>query len=256
VNAVHALSVLAAFLAANAMADANPPNDEQLPGRLQGDVGLLVGAEQNPIRNERTHPALLPFAFFDYGRLYTRLDTFGVKLIPVGYGYLELAGRAKFDGYRTDNNPALQGIESRQNSLPLGVGTFQITPIGGFFLYALHDFNKSRGSLLEATYAAEIKFDGWTAYPEAGVEYYSGNYTRYYYGVTSLESAASGYAAYTPSAATCPFLSVLVEVPVATGWNANFYLRRKWLGAPIANSPQVSVQHAGSGFVALVRHFD
>lgn len=215
-----------------------------------------MGTEQSPVRNDSSRPSLLPFAFFDYGRMYARLDTIGIKTLPVGYGYLELAGRVKFDGYRTAHNAALKGIERRHNSRPLGVGTFQVTPIGGFFLYALHDASHSQGNLFEATYAAELKLGELSAYPEAGVEYYSGKYTRYYYGVSNSEAAASGYAAYSPSAAACPYLSVLLEVPVVANWKADFYLRRKWLGASIANSPLVDTSHMDTAFVAVVRHFD
>ncbi len=238
------------------MAEEAPPADEPLPNRIQGDLGMLADKEQSPIRGDNTRLLPLPFAFFDYGRLYARLDTFGIKTLPVGYGYLEIAGRVKFDGYKSANNAALKGIGDRQNSLPIGLGTFQLTPVGGFFLYALHDINRSNGNLFEADYVAEIELGGMTLYPETGVEYYTGQYNRYYYGISQAESAASGYAAYSPQASTVPFLSMLLEVPVMKNWNANFYLRRKWLGPAIANSPLVGTRHADSGFIALVRHFE
>ncbi len=237
-------------------APATQPQQEPLPSRIQGDIGGLIGAERSPVRGEPTRAMLLPFAFFDYGRMYARLDTFGIKTVPVASGYLELTLRVKFDGYRTTHNAALQGIGNRDNSLPLGIGTFQETEIGGFFLYALHDVGRSQGNLYEATYAAELKAGPLTVYPETGVEYYSANYTRYYYGISAAESAQSGYAAYSPSAAACPYLSVLLETPVAPGWNADFYLRRKWLAGSISNSPLVDMKVTDTAFVALVAHFD
>lgn len=261
-QAVRLLCLLASLLAflvvpsADGWAEENVPAEDQLPDHIQGDLGALVGVDQSPVRQDSTHPSLLPFAFADYGRLYARLDTFGVKTLQAGYGYLELAARVKFDGYRTAHNTALQGIDQRHNSLPVGIGTFQVTPIGGFFLYALHDANLSHGSLYEATYAAEIKLGELSVYPEAGLEYYTANYTRYYYGVSNAEAAASGYAAYTPAAAACPYLSILLEIPIASRWNADFYVRRKWLGSSIANSPLVDTRHPDTGFVAIVRHFE
>jgi outer membrane protein len=230
--------------------------NEALPNRIQGDLGVLVDKDQSPIRGDNTAVLPLPFAYFDYGRMYARLDTFGIKTLPVGYGYLEIAGRVKFDGYNTANNPALKGIGDRQNSVPVGLGTFQLTPIGGFFFYALHDINRSQGNLFEADYVAEFEFGGMTLYPEAGVEYYTSQYNRYYYGVSQAEAAASGYAAYSPGSAAVPFLSLWLEVPVMKNWNADLYVRHKWLGAAISNSPLVGVGHLDSGFVALVRHFE
>lgn len=243
------------LIAASALAEEKPAEDP-LPNRIQGDIGVLAVKEQSPVRGENSNPLPLPFAYFDYGRLYARLDTFGVKTLPLGYGYLEITGRVKFDGYKTSNNAALQGIAGRQNSLPIGLGSFQVTPIGGFFLYALHDVGRSQGNLFEADYVAEFETGKVTYYPEAGVEYYTSGYTRYFYGVSQAESAASGYAAYTPSAAVIPFLSLWLQVPVMPNWNAHFYFRRKWLGSSISNSPLVNISHADSGFVAFVRHFD
>jgi outer membrane protein len=249
------LCLLAALVAASAQAEEGTANDP-LPSRIQGDVGLLMDKELSPIRGEKAHILPAPFAYFDYGRLFARLDTFGVKTLPLGYGYVEIAGRVKFDGYKTTSNAALQGIAGRENSLPVGLGSFQLTPIGGFFFYALHDINRSQGNLFEADYVAELKLGEATLYPEIGVEYYTAAYNRYYFGVTQAESAASGIAAYSPASASAPFLSLWLEVPVANNWNADFYLRRKWLGSAISNSPLTRSSHADSGFIALVRHFE
>ncbi len=250
------LFLLAVLPAAPATAEDTPTDQDLLPNRIQGEIGVLAVKDQSPIKGENSRLLPFPLAYFDYGRIYARLDTFGVKTMPLGYGYVELAGRVKFDGYKAADNAALRGISDRQNSVPVGLGTFQLTPIGGFFLYALQDINRSHGNLFEADYVAEIKIGPVTLYPEAGVEYYSGQYTRYYYGISQADSAASGYATYTPSAAAVPFLSLWLEVPVAQSWNVDFYLRRRWLGSAISNSPLVNISHADSGFVAFVRHFD
>lgn len=255
VKAARIFFLLAVFIAVNSWAS-SAQAEEAFPNRIKGDLGILINSDQSPIRGDSTHPVLLPLAYFDYGRMFTRLDIFGIKTLPVGYGYLEIVGRVKFDAYKTAGNAALKGIDDRQNSFPIGVGTFQLTPIGGFFLYALHDVNRSQGNLLDATYAAEFEFWGMTAYPEAGVEYYTSKYTQYYYGISNSEAAKSGSATYSPAAAVNPYLNILLQVPLMDGWNANFYLRRKWLGTTIANSPLVDRTHIDAGFVAVVRHFD
>lgn len=249
------LLLCAALVSGPACADAPPAGDE-LADRIQGDIGVLAAEEQSPIRGERTSAQVFPFAFFDYGRLYARIDTFGVKTLHMGYGYLELAGRAAYDGYKAAGNPALQGIQDRQSPVPLGLGTFQITPIGGFFIYALHDFNRSRGNLLELTYVAELDAGRVTVYPEAGFEHFTRQYTQYYFGVSSTEAAASGYAAYGPGAVTNPFLCVFLQVQVARGWDANFYLRRKWLSTAMADSPLVDTPRPLTGFASITAHFE
>ena len=245
-----------ALIAGNARADTEAPAADALADRIQGDIGVLAAGEQSPIRGERTSPQVFPFAFFDYGRLYARIDTVGVKTLHMGYGYLEVAGRVAFDGFTTAGNPALQGIQDRQNPVPLGFGTFQITPVGGFFIYALHDFNRSRGNQLEVTYVAEVDAGRVTLYPEAGFEHFTRQYTGYYFGVSPAEAAASGYAASSPGAVTTPFLCLFVQVEVARGWDADFYLRRKWLGAAVAASPLVDTARPLTGFAAITAHFE
>jgi len=228
---------------------------EESQSRIHGDLGGFVNAAQSPVRGGRKRVMLLPYAYFDYGSTYVRLDTFGVKTLPIGYGHLELAGRIKFDGYQTAGNAALQGINDRQNSIPVGLGSFQLTPIGGFFLYAFHDVNRSQGNLYEAVYVAKFALGEAAVYPQIGIELNSGKYNQYYYGVSASESAASGYAAYTPSASTSPLLKVMLEVPLAEGWYANLYLRRKWLGAAIANSPLAGRKNEDNGFVGVAFRF-
>ncbi len=256
--ALRSFLLLTALVSASAWAQPQPaPSpDAVLPDRIQGDIGALVDREQSPIRGESTSTLAYPFAFFDYGRLYARIDTFGVKTLHMGYGYLELAGRAKFDGFKAMGNTALQGIQDRENSVPLGLGTFQETPAGGFFIYALHDFYRSRGNLLEVTWVAEVDFGHVSIYPEAGFEHYTAQYTLYYYGISPPEAAASGYAAYHPGAATNPFLCLFVQVPLSPGWEANFFLRRNWLSGATASSPLVDTSRPDTGFVALTAHFE
>lgn len=255
-NAFRLLLLCAGLVAADARAEAAPAGPDALAERIQGDIGVLADGEQSPIKGERTTTQVFPFAFFDYGRLYARVDTFGVKTLHMGDGYLELTGRVALDGVKAADNAALRGIQDRQDSVPLGLGTFQITPIGGFFVYALHDFNRSQGNLLELTYVAELDVGRVTIYPEAGFEHFTRQYTQYYFGVSPSEAAASGYAPYTAGAATNPFLCLFVQVQVARGWDADFYLRRKWLTAAMANSPLVDTTHPLTGFAAVTLHFE
>jgi MipA family protein len=229
--------------------------EEQLTNRMQGDLGFLLDAEQLPLKGEGTQAYILPYAYFDYGRFFARIDTFGIKTLPLAYGHVELAGRINLDGYQSAGNTALKGINDRRNSVPIGLGTFQLTPIGGLFLYAFHDINQSHGNIYEATYAAQVTLGDVTLYPEAGFEYCTNSYTRYYYGVSVTEAVASGYAPYVPEAAFNPSLGLFADIPVAGNWHTIFYLHRKWLDTTISNSPLVAKGFVDSGFIALTFHF-
>lgn len=246
---------ISAILPLTLLLPAIAPAADSFPDHLQGDLGIFANVSSSPIRGTTSSTALLPYAYFDYGPVFTRIDTFGIKTVPLGYGHLELVGRIKYDGYKTAANTELRGIDDRQNSAPVGLGTFQVTPVGGLFLYALYDANKSHGSMYEAVYVVPIPLDDMTLYPQIGIERYSSEYNRYYYGISAAESVASGYASYTPEASTKRSFRVMLEAPLGDGWIANFYLQRKWLDSAITNSPLVNKQFEDNGFAALVYRF-
>jgi len=237
------------------IAGAEPiPPASDLPLRIDGDIGAAAYYTRSIVRDKSEPATVLPYGYFDYGRAFLRIDTFGIKTARIGYGYLELAGRVTLDGFKTDT-AGLRGLGNRQNSMPLGIGTFQETPIGGFFINAFHDVGKSRGNLFEAIYVGELKSSRFVFYPQVGAEYLSGQYVGYYYGVSATESTASRYAAYQPGGAFNPFLAVLVDTTLTKDYHLNFYLRHKWLAGAISDSPIVGRKGMDTAFISLSYRF-
>ncbi len=253
----RALSVALAFMVTAALAGTSVAHAqaELLTDRLVGDVGGAVYATQTVIRSKANDTTVQPYLFADYGRFFARIDTFGVKTLPIGYGYLELVGRASTEGWRA-NTAALGGLADRKTPVPLGIGTFQQTPYGVFIVNAFVDANKSRGSLFEASYVAKFKLGRASFFPQAGFEHRSAKYSNYLYGVTTTESIASGYAAYNVGASTTPILGLGVDVPLGESqWLINLQLRRKWLSSSVYNSPLVARKTQDIGLIALSYRF-
>lgn len=239
--------------------ETSPSTTEELPLRLVGDLG--IGAYNTPsdvhdqIRGKHSTTLVLPYAYIDYGRLFGRIDTFGIKTFKMGYGYLEFAGRVSFEGFKTSNS-SLRGLKERKKSLPFGIGTYQETPVGAFFLNAFYDVNKSHGTLLEAIYAGEIQSGSVNFYPQIGAEYRSANYVNYYYGITPSESAANRhYHSYQGKGTTIPLVALQVEIPLSPSWVVNLYGQYKWLGKGITNSPIVDKKTTQSYFISLAYRF-
>lgn len=224
-----------------------------LPERLTGDVGAAVYATTATVRGASHRPSFLPYVYADYQRVFARTDTFGVKTVALGDGYLELVGRVSREGYKADS-PSLGGVRDRSTPVPLGIGTYQETPYGGFFLYALHDLT-SGGSLLEATYAAELVFGSLKIYPQVGIERRSAAYVQHLYGVDAAESARSGIAGYRAGASTVPVAGLAAEVALGGPWHLLVQARRSWLDAAIRDSPLVVARTQDSGFVAVTYAF-
>ncbi|MBA5690578.1 MipA/OmpV family protein [Rugamonas apoptosis] len=215
---------------------------------LVGDIGIGTDFMAQPGRKGR-HERVFPYANFDYGRAFARVDTFGVKLLPLGYGDLELAARAIDDGY-DPASPRVPMPARRNNSLPIGLGTLQTTPIGALFANVFHDAGPSKGTLIDVMYAAELDFGQLALYPQAGAQRQSAAYIRYYYGV-SPTIAPDPAASYQPRSATSPYAALFLELKVHGNWYANANLRRTWLPPAISSSPLAMHHRLDSAMLAL-----
>ena len=201
-----------------------------------GDLGLGVQRTQASAPGARARTFALPYAYGDLGRLFVREDTFGAKLVPVGWGALELVGRASTEGTDGDG----PGLAHRTNPRPVGLGTFQETPWGGVFADVFVD-TVSGGTLLEASYAAEVPVGPLTLYPQAGVTRRSARYEAHLFDVRA--------------ASTTPVLQLSGELPVAGAWVALAHVQWEPLSAAVRASPRVAARSRASALVALAWRF-
>ena len=218
--------------------------------KLTGDVGMAIYHTPSIAKTHDTGAAALPYLYADWGKFYARVDTFGYKLSSMGAGHLELATRISLEGYK----PASAGIQRRGNPHPIGLGTFQETPVGAFFVYAMHD-TASGGHLLEATYAAEFKAGPITLYPQLSVERRSKAYVQHLYGISAGEAAASGLYIYTARASNVPAIALAADYPLGGDWGLTAQVRKKWLDSAITSSPLVGRSTQISGLLAVTKTF-
>ena len=238
--------------AANSM-DSDIPNG--ISDRIVGDVGAAVYSTNLNIGSYGTQSIVLPYGFFDYKRFAMRIDQLAFKTLPVGFGFLEIVGKVDPDSYQVKSTINGQTI-NKGYQVPIGLGTFQETPIGAFFLNAYHDFGQSKGNLLEMNYFGEIELMSKVVlYPQVGMEHQSGSYANYYYGVTSGQAQSTGYSAYTATSSNNLLAGFLLEIPVAEDWYINLYGKRKWLGSGVNNSPVLTRSFQDTMFMALAYRF-
>lgn len=248
-----AAHLLIALLSAPLHAMADVPDN--LPDHIVGDIGAAVYTSNLHIGSEGTQSLPLPYAFFDYQRFFIRIDEVGIKTVKMGYGYLEVIGKINLDSYKV-KSPFNGTSINRSDPIPLGLGTFQETPVGGFFVNAYHDFGKSKGALYEFLYFAELEtYKKIVFYPQVGVERQSSQYANYYYGINPGESQLTGYNAYSAPATNNLLAGVIVEIPVIDSWYVNLYGKRKWMGNGINNSPVMNRAFQDNLFVALAYRF-
>ncbi len=221
--------VLAVLLTAHAARADDAP-------RWVGDLGAGVARTDASAPRASARFRLLPYAYGDLGRLFVREDTFGAKLAPVGWGALELVGRASTEGSDGDG----PGLSHRSNPRPVGLGTFQETPWGGFFLDAFVDTN-SGGTLLEASYAAELAFGPTTLYPQVGVTRRSARYDAHLFDVRA--------------ASTTPVFQLSAELPITDRWVMLAHAQVEPFDRAVRASPRVATRARASALVALAWQF-
>jgi outer membrane protein len=228
---------------------------DNLPDHIVGDIGAALYTSNLHIGTEGTQSLALPYAFFDYQRFFVRIDEYGIKTFKMGYGYLEAIGKVNLDTYKV-KSPINGNSINRGDPIPLGIGTFQETLIGGVFLNAYHDFGKSKGALYEFLYFAELEtYKKVVLYPQIGIERQSAQYANYYYGINSGQSGLTGYNAYTATATNNLLAGLMVEIPVVDNWYVNIYGKRKWMGSGINNSPVMNRSFQDNIFMALAYRF-
>ena len=224
----------AGVLLAASLAAATARADDGL--HYVGDLGLGVQRTQACAPGASARTWALPYAYGDLGRLFVREDTFGAKLLPVGWGALELVGRVSTEGTDGDG----PGLAHRTNPRPVGLGTFQETPWGGVFADAFVD-TVSGGTLLEASYAAELPLGPLTLYPQAGLTRRSARYEAHLVDVHA--------------ASTTPVLQLSGELPFAGTWVALAHVQWEPLAAAVRASPRVSARSRASALLALAWRF-
>ena len=206
------------------------------PSHYAGDLGLGVERTQASAPGASARTWALPYAYGDFGPLFVREDTFGAKLVPVGWGALEVVGRVSIEGADADG----PGVAHRTNPRPVGLGTFQETPWGGVFVDAFVD-TVSGGTLLEASYAAEVPIGPVTLYPQVGINRRSARYDAHLYDVHA--------------ASTTPMLQLSAELPIAGAWVALAHVQWEPFGDAVRASPRVDARSRASALVALAWRF-
>jgi outer membrane protein len=226
-----------------------------IPNRIIGDIGGAVYTTNLNIGSYGPQSFVLPYGFFDYERFAMRIDQIAIKTFKVGYGYFEFAGKIDVNTYQLKSSINGQTI-NKGYQIPLGIGTFQDTPIGAFFINAYHDFGKSKGALYELNYFAEIDTVNKIAvYPQIGIERQSSQMTNYYFGIDSVQSQQTGYASYSAPATTNMTTGFLIAVPIIDSWYVNIYGKRKWLGSGINNSPVMTKPFQDEMFMSVAYRF-
>ena len=222
--------------------------------RLVGDVGMGLFHTGSVSKGVESSNSFMPYLNASYGNLFARVDTFGVKVLPLAYGHIEFSTRITQEGYKQKDQPYNL---TRTSPMPIGISTAQVTPYGAFFVHGFHD-TKSGGLLLDVNYGAKFNWNNISMYPQVGVERRSAKYVQHLYGVTAQDVADSRQqlTAFAGAASTSPKIGLLFDYPINRNNSLKLNLRKKWLDRNMSDSPLVSANSQTNVFLAVAHQFD
>ncbi len=221
---------------------------------FRGELGGMATQASALVQGASASASAMPYVYGDWGRWYGRVDTFGLRALPLGQGHLELATRISTEGFE-GHKTAFPALGERRSPMPVGLGTFQRTTLGGLFAYLMHD-PRSGGQFAEFTWAGQTRLGPLTFYPQLGVQYRSSAYVGHLYGVSPAEQLATGLRVWQPGASWAPQLTLHASLPLSGPGSLQGQLRQRWLDGAIADSPLVQRSGQTSGFLALTYTLD
>jgi len=81
--------------------------------------------------------------------------------------------------------------------------------------------NNSNGIIWDMTYLYRFDFGDFSLTPGVGAMWTSANQNRYYYGVSSHESARTGINRYQPDDSWSPYVELSASYQITPQWNAS-----------------------------------
>ncbi|SCY40685.1 MipA/OmpV family protein [Thiohalorhabdus denitrificans] len=233
-------------LAAPALCAAQGP-----PGQPPVMVGMGVVASPSPYAGVSSNLTPVPVVNLDLGRFKLRGIQAQYRLWGDRDFRLEAVARPRFQSFRAEDSPALAGMETRRRTAEAGLqltrrlGPWRLRAQGVTDLLGRHDGQEVS---VEVTY--RLGGRRLSVSPGAGMEWASGPFVDYYYGVRP-EEARAGRPAYTGTAAWNPYVALVGRARLTGRWGLFAYLRHSWLDDAITDSPIVDRSTSYSGILAI-----
>ncbi|WP_445114942.1 MipA/OmpV family protein [Acinetobacter sp. WZC-1] len=177
-------------------------------------VGVNYSVDFQPYKGHGSYQSVLPTFFYDNNRVYVQGDEAGLYLLKNSRDQLAL--NVYYDSHSYDPAGELHLLNKRKWSVMSGASYLHITPYGGFKVGVGTDvLSRNKGTVVTASYLAELHHRQWSFYPEFGLQWNDAKYNQYYFGVSDAEALQSGIAHYQPKQSIHPYASFATSYHVS-----------------------------------------
>lgn len=227
-----------------------------IPPRRRGEWALGAAAlvKSQPYKDHGARFIAIP----NISYIGPKLKVFGpivsYTLVDIDEVEFGLTGMYRFDGYETDDGEIFEGLDDREDTFEVGAQvTYRFRPrwrLGAMLSQDVLDRHGGQRGDLTLRRSFELKKVMLT--PEFNVEWLSGSYTAYYYGVPA-EDAREDRPAYEPGDAFSARAGIAVTRPFGSAWLATGRVSLTRLSSEITDSPLVDESWEWSTLIAVTR---
>ncbi len=209
------------------------------------DIALGVGGflSTSPYKVNKDDRSVWPVINYDDDTWYIQGDDAGRYLINDDVNEMKIKAFYFDQEYksRRGSNAAMRRLNDRRATVMSGISYQRTTPLGAVHVQLAGDIlNRSQGVMVNISYLNLVQLGMLSMIPEIGIDGANGQQTRYYYGVSSMESRRSGLSEYRPSANVTPYVSLTADYKLSARWDTYASARGNILPAAVRDSPMVA----------------
>jgi outer membrane protein len=194
----------------------------------------------------------IPLIFYHDGGFFFAGFSAGYMLSHSRHYRFSINIKPRINRLSASDSPELAGIQTRKWSLDGGANLDVFGGWGHLVTGISHDLlDRNNGTELDAGYRYSIQLGSWNLVPSFGVRWQSASLTNYYYGVSPAE-VIPGRPAYTPGAATNPYIGFGLSTRISDHWQFNGNIQYTRFSGAIHGSPLVDRSGSPVLFIGFI----
>ncbi len=205
-------------------------------------VGIAAYKMDSPYKDFDDEDGIAPILSYEGEDFSFSGGELGYRIFGDDDSPLNLRLILTFDGsgFDSSDSPVFAGMAERDDSIEFGLNADLEAGPGIVSATLLHDISGThKGYVADISYSLPLEIsDRFSIEPGAGLQYLSGDYSNYYFGVRSNEATASR-SAYTADSAVLPYVGYQVRYALSDSWMLLHDAGYVWLDDEIKNSPLV-----------------
>jgi len=194
--------------------------------------------------NENKNNLLFPNVDYESGRFWFHGLSTGYNLLQTPYDKIAVLGYYLPLSFKASDSHSWQmrQLKDRRSSLMTGLSYSHQSDTFGTFetVLATDALGNSNGLNWSNTWSYPVQLGALGLEPALGINWNNSKFNRYYYGISSGESARSGLKQYSPGDSWAPFAELSLNYSLTTSWNLYGGARYTFLPDEVKHSPMVA----------------